>query len=262
MNEHEFTDLLDRGTAGLSPDIARLVDGGAARGRRTLRRRRGGAAALGAAAVLGVIGVGAAVLPSEGSGRARDTPVANGPSTAGSQSQAPLTEPRTVDADGNGEPDVEVTADLRTVEAIHADIQAMLGPGASDLLDGRRGPRIRMEGNEMSWFFRFDGAEAQVSVYPVGRGCTPAGEQIAHQTGCLETNGVEYRTAGPWSSSGGSQRGQTAVAWQHGFEIMVISENVRHSFSGKTTQVADSPTIPLETLVDVATSDTWFEGTQ
>ena len=259
MNEHELTDLLDRGTAGLSPDIARLADGGAARGRRTLRRRRVGTAVLGAAAVLGVIGVGATVLPSEGPGRARDTPVATGPSTAGSPSQPPLTEPRAVDGDGDGEPDVEVTADLRTVEAIHADIQAMLGPGASDLLDGRRGPRIRMAGNEMSWFFRFDGAEAQVSVYPVDRGCTPPGEQIAHQTGCLETNGVAYRTAGPWSSSGGGQRGQTAVSWQHGFEIMVISENVRQARSGQTTQVADRPTIPLETLVEVATSGIWFE---
>ena len=261
MNERELTDLLDRGTAGLSPDVARLVDGGAARGRQALRRRRVGTA-LSASAVLGVIGLGAVLLPSEGPGRAGDTPVASGPSAVASPSQVPLTEPRMVDVDGSGEPDVEVTADLRTVEAIHADLQAMLGPGASDLLDGRRGPRIRMEGNEMSWFFRFDGAEAQVSVYPVGRGCTPAGEQIAHQTGCLEANGVEYRTAGPWSSSGGGQRGQTAVAWQQGFEIMVISENVRHSFSGKTTQVADSPTIPLQTLVDVATSGTWFEGTQ
>ena len=95
----------------------------------------------------------------------------------------------------------------------------MLGPGASDLLDGRRGSTTRLDGDR----------------------------------------GVEYRAAGPWSSSGGGQRGQTAVAWQQGFEIMVISENVRHSSSGETTHVAELPTIPLETLVEVATSDIWFE---
>ncbi|WP_243058843.1 hypothetical protein [Nocardioides sp. SR21] len=258
MNEHEFTDLLDRSTAGLAPDVERLVEGGAARGRRTLRRRRMGTA-LGAAAVVGVVGVGAVVLPTEGPGRADDTSAASGPSATGSPSQAPLTAPRKVDSDGDGKADAEVSADLRTVEEIHADLQVLLGPGASDLLDGRRGPVANLEGDELSWFFRFDGAEAQVSVYPVGRGCTPSGEQIAQQTGCLETGGVEYRTAGPWSSSGGGQRGQTAVAWQQGFEIMVISENVRQALSGESTQVADLPTIPLETLVAAATSDIWFE---
>lgn len=258
MNEHELTDLLERGTAGLAPDVTRLVEGGAARGRRSLRRRRVGAA-LGAGAALGVIVVGGVVLPGHGPHRGGDTPVASGGSTIASAPQAPLTRPRTVDSDGDGEPDAEVTAHLRTVEEIHADLQIMLGPSASELLGGRHTPRITLEGNEMSWFFRFDGADAQVSVFPVGRGCTPPGEQVAHQTGCLVTNGVEYRTAGPWSSSGGGQRGQTAVAWQQGFEIMVISENARHATSGEVTLVAESPTIPLETLVEVATSGIWFE---
>lgn len=262
MNEHELTELLERDTAGLSPDVARLVDGGVARGRRSLRRARVGTA-LGAAAVLGVVGVGAAVvLPGDGPGRtgdtrAGDTSVAAGRSAPAGPLRAPLTEPHRVDSDGNGRRDTEVTADLRPMEAIHTDIQAMLGSGASDLLHGRRGPK--MMGEDWSWFFRYDGAEAQVSVHPVGRGCTPPGEQIAHQTGCLATNGVECRTAGPWSSRGDGQRGQTAVAYQQGYEIMVISKNERSTATGETTQVADLPTIPLETLVEIATSDIWFE---
>lgn len=252
MNERELTDLLDRGTARLSPDVERLVEGGAVRGRRSLRRRRVGTA-LGVAAVVAVIGVGAVVLPGEGPGRAGDTSVASDPPPA------PLTEPRMLDGDGDGEADEEVTAHLRTIEAIHADLQARLGPGASDLPGGFRAPTTRLDGDDLTWFFRFDGAEAQVSVNPVGRGCTPPGEEVPHQTGCLEADGVEYRTSGPWSSSGGGQRGWTAVAWQHGFEIMVISENVRQALSGESTQVAELPTIPLETLVEAATSDIWFE---
>lgn len=258
MNEHELTDLLDRGTAGLSPDVERLVGGGAARGRRVLRRRRVGTA-LGSATVLTVIGVGAVVLPGDGPGGADGTPVASDRPTPSSPPPAPLTAPRMVDSDGDGESDAEVTARLRTPEAIYADVQAMLGPGAGDLLQGRRGPYVAAGGDELSLFFRFNGAEAQLSITPVGRGCTPSGEQVPHQTGCLATHGVDYRTSGPWTSSGGGQLGQTAVAWQQGFEIMVISENVREAMSGESTLIADEPTIPLETLVEVATSDVWFE---
>lgn len=246
MNEHELTDLLDRVTVDLAPDVERLVEGGAARGRRTLRRRRTGTA-LGVAAVVAVVGVGAVVLPGDQPGRASDPP------------PAPLTAPRMLDGDGDGEADEEVTAHLRTIEAIHADLQILLGPGASDLPGGFRAPTTRLDGDDLTWFFRFDGAEAQVSVSPVGRGCTPPGEEVPHQTGCLEADGVEYRTSGPWSSSGGGQRGWTAVAWQQGFQIMIISENVRQTFSGESTQVAELPTIPLETLVEAATSDIWFE---
>jgi hypothetical protein len=262
MNEQELTALLERGAQDLAPDIDRLVGGGAARGRRSVRRRRVGVG-VAAVAVVGAVGIGAVVLPGSDGGRATD----GATQVASTASPTPTARTRVVDTDDNGP--VEVNAELRPIAEIHADIQRMLGPGASDLLQGPSAPMTRLHGDDLSWFFRFDDAEAQVSVHPFPTGCTPSGEQVAHQTGCLETDaGVEYRTAGPFSinSYGHPDQGrwqQTVVSWQHGFEIMVISTNVHQEITNDavtTTRVADDPTITMDELVALATSDIWFEA--
>lgn len=260
MNETELTTLLERGSRLLDADIDALVTGGEARGRRALRRRRIGTASIAVLATAGVVAGG--LLASGGGVTATDSaPVVSSP-----PSEPPAADRRIVDTDDNGP--VEVSADLRSIARIHADIQRALGPGASDPLTGLSGPRDHLDGDDLSWFFRFDDAEAQVSIHPVPYGCTPSGEEIANQTGCLTTDdGVEYRTAGPWENDGPRRWGQTAVAWQHGFEIMVISTNVHEELTSddrrdaelETTRVADGPTITMDQLVALATSDIWFE---
>lgn len=257
MNETELTALLEGGSRLYEPDVHALVAGGAARGRRSLRRRRAAAAAVAALATAGVATGGQFLA---GGGVTGSTaPIASG------VSPTPHTGTRVVDTDDNGP--VEVTARLRSIPEIHSTIQRMLGPGASDPLTGLSRPRVHLNGDDLSWFFRYDDAEAQVSVHPVPFGCTRPGEKVAHQTGCLATDtGVEYRTAGPWADDGKGRWGQTVVAWQHGFEIMIISTNVHQELSSgdpatarvETTRVADRPTITMDQLVAVATSDIWF----
>lgn len=260
MNETELTTLLERSASLLDADIEALVAVGEARGRRALRRRRVAAASIAALATAG-IAVGG-LLVSDGGVTAKDSaPVASSPSP-----ELPEAGRRMVETDDNGP--VEVSAGLRPIAKIHADIQRALGPGASDPLTGLSRPVTRLNGDDLSWFFRFDDAEAQVSVHPVPYGCAPSGEDIANQTGCLSTEGgVEYRTAGPWENDGPRLWGQTVVSWQHGFEIMVISTNIHEELTSddrrtaelETTRVADSPTITMDQLVALATSDIWFE---
>jgi hypothetical protein len=259
MNETELTALLERGARLHEPDVDALVAGGTARGRRSLRRRRVGTASV---AVLAMAGIATGGLFLAGPGvPARDSSV----SVASSPPPAPpASTRRVVDTDDNGP--VEVDAELRPIAEIHSEIQRVLGPGASDPLAGLSRPLVHLGGDDLSWFFRFDDAEAQVSVHPVPYGCTPSGEEIAHQTGCLATdNGVEYRTAGPWANDGKGRWGQTVVSWQHGFEIMVISTNLHEELTSddgahvETTRVADHPTITMDQLIALATSDIWFE---
>lgn len=259
MNETELTALLERSTSLLDADIEALVAGGETRGRRALRRRRIGTASVAVLATASIAAGG--VLTSGGGVTATDsTSVASSP-----PAEPPAHDSRIVDTDDNGP--VAVSADLRSIPKIHADIQRALGPGASDPLTGLSRPITHLNGDDLSWFFRFDDAEAQVSVHPVPYGCTPSGEDIANQTGCLATDdGVEYRTAGPWENDGQRRWGQTVVSWQHGFEIMVISTNIHEEFTSddrrtaelETTRVADLPTITMDQLVALATSDIWF----
>lgn len=60
---NDLTDLLERSTADLAPDVAGLVAGGITRGRR-LRTRRRLTTGAGALATVAVVGVGAVLLPS------------------------------------------------------------------------------------------------------------------------------------------------------------------------------------------------------
>lgn len=263
MNETELTTLLERGSRLHEPDVDALVAGGAARGRRSLRRRRVGTVTLSALATAGIatgslLLAGGGITPTDASLPVASSGTEVSPATTSSDSTR-IVHPH----DGNGP--VEVTAELRSIPEIHADIQRVLGPGTSDLLRGLSGPVSNLDGDDLSWFFRFDDAEAQASISPVPYGCGPSGEEVAHQTGCLTTDdGVDYRTAGPWRNDGPNQWGQTVVSWQHGFEIMVISTNIHEEISEQdydVTVVADQPTITLDQLVDLATSDIWFEPT-
>lgn len=77
MNESDFTTLLERGSAGLDPDVERLVSGARTRGRSTVRRRRLGA---GAAAV--VLAIVAGAMVTTGSDRDGGADVARSPESA------------------------------------------------------------------------------------------------------------------------------------------------------------------------------------
>lgn len=257
MNETELTDLLEQGSRLHEPDIEALVAGGAARGRRSVRRRRVGAAS---AAVLATAGVAAGVLLLPGGVTATDSSVSVAATGSTTPSTAPSSSTRRV-VNGTDNGSVVVTARLRTIAAIHADIQRVLGSGTSDPLRGISRPETRLHGDELSWFFRFDNAEASVSIEPFPGGCTPSREHITPQSDCLKTTtGVEYSTFGPFKDPGYWQ--QTVDAWHHGFMIMIISKNVhedRGAASDTTTVVADKPTITMRQLVALATSDIWFE---
>lgn len=260
MNETELTTLLERGARLYEPDVDALVAGGAGRGRRSLRRRRVGAVSVAALATAGIAAGGVFVAGGAGPSPDASLPIAASGSPA--SPTPPSSARRVVDTDDNGP--VVVTARLRPIAEIHADIQRALGPGASDPLQGPAHPVTSLDGDDLSWFFRVDDAEANVSVEPFPTGCTPSQEQPPHTTGCLKTaGGVEYRTFGPWTTDGPGQRQETVEAWHHGFEIMLISTNVHQDYTdaGTRTVVAENPTITLDQLVSLATSDIWFQPT-
>jgi len=260
MNETELSTLLEQGSRLCEPDVEALVVGGARRGRRSMRRQRVGTASVAAVATAAAV-TGVLLLPGGGS-TATDPQLDVAASGTATTSAAPSSAVRIVQTPDNGP--VEVTAELRAIAAIHADIQSALGAGASDLLQGPAHPMTTLDGDDLSWFFRFDDAEANVSVTPFPGGCGPTQEKPAHTTGCMKApDGVVYRTSGPWTTDGPGQRQETVVAWQHGFQVMLISTNVHQDYTdaGTRTVVTAEPTISLDRLVSLATSDIWFQPT-
>ena len=267
MNDHPTpTELLDRATTGLAPDVDRLVAGGIARGRRTQRRRRAGAT-LAAVAVFGVIGAAASLVPHP-DGRSGSTPVADDtgtptasatPSQAPSASASPSLPPQTTtSAPATPASPPAGTTDRVTVTAqqVPSTVEELLGrQGAGPL---RTGPAYGSvsELRRVIAHFSWRGTLASVVVEPFEGDAQQACEQSVgpHYTCTADAAGHPMLLWGPTTGDGVAAQG--ATVWRDGFEVSVLSYNAAE---GKNAPpVFEQPPLTRDDLSLLASSDAWF----
>jgi hypothetical protein len=244
------TDLLSRATSGLTPDVARLVSGGIARGRLRRRRARIGTA-VASLAVIGAVGGLAAVVPqlSGGADTARDPGVARGGATA---TPAPgPTETPTAPGESSGR-------QLRPLPAAQVPTIALslldLGssPRVSDIdvhLDGPQRRVVRV---------RYDGMITEFGLHPSAPQSLADCERDARGVDgtCLEVfDGQVVLTWGPVIDDGVTCHG--AALERGGHELYATSCNAaeRHD----SPPLAPEPPLSRDELVEVLASDYWFE---
>ncbi|MFS3127420.1 hypothetical protein ACLM5J_03345 [Nocardioides sp. Bht2] len=269
MKDDEFADLLGRATRDIPADVERLVADAGAQGRRALRRRRVGAA-FAAAGVTAAVTFGA-TLPDWGGG---DTPTpvaqqspgfASAPSGAASpgQYQQPT------------EPDRPITIDPEAVPQLVGEAAGAteIGP----LLDQHPYSLVAEE-NELILHFRLDGTLTTVMITPadestfcraLARG-SKAEKRMGKAPGklgqpamtCRAVDGIEVAsvTSGP---VGSEVKVGTAMAWNHGYRIDVVSYNVAAGKNADGSEdvpaLRERPLVDGDTLVDLVTSEAWFD---
>ncbi len=255
MNEHELTALLERTSSGLEPDVDALVAAGAAAGRRRLWRKRG-AVAVAAVAIGGVVVAGGVVLTG-GSGEGHGLDVA-GPTA----SQA-----RGIDTDGDGVADASVTARLRTVEEMHREVRRILGEEAGPVLGRSYGPIVRgasdadPHGTDVAWWFRYEGTLTQVNVHATSQTCAGYEDVFVDPPDCSTHGGVEVAVHEPErTSSAYREISRPVEGWQEGYVVRIIATNSdERGPEHRGRVVTDGPPIPLESMIDLVTSEIWFE---
>ena len=267
MNDHPTpTELLDRATTGLAPDVDRLVAGGIARGRRTQRRRRAGAT-LAAVAVFGVIGAAASLVPHP-DGRSGSTPVADDtgtptatatPSEAPSASASVSLPPQTTSSTAMPtSPPAGTTTDRVTVTArqVPGTFEQLLGRSDAGPLrldppyGAASGPdrlvaHFSWQGTLTSFLIeRFDGDARQACQQSAGPG----------DTCTTDAAGDPMLLWGPDTGDGVSTQGSTV--WRDGFAVSVLSYNAAE---GKgSPALTKYPPISMDDLSMLAASDVWF----
>ncbi len=269
MNDHPTpTELLDRATTGLAPDVDRLVAGGIARGRRTQRRRRAGAT-LAAVAVFGVIGAAASLVPHP-DGRSGSTPVADDtgtPTATATPSEVPpetpsasvSLPPQTPSATATpasppaGAPTDRVTVTARQVPGTFEQLlgRSDAGPLRLDPPYGAAsGPHdlvahFSWQGTLTSLLIeRFDGDAQQSCQQSAGPG----------DTCTTDAQDDPMLLWGPDTNDGVSAQG--ATVWRDGFEVNVLSYNAAE---GKgSPALTKYPPISMDDLSLLAASDAWF----
>lgn len=250
MTDHDpgVTQLLRRATDDLQPDTDRLVAGGVARGR-TLRRRRQVGTALASAAVVAIVGAGAASVP-----------LLSG-NEAGSQlATAPSTSPPTATSTPTTTPTPSTTSpppEARRL-AVPADeipgVVANLAPGhkvGAALTEPPYGLANKVD--ERVVHFRIDGMLASVVI-------TRASQSLAYD--CTDENvechtlddGTVVQLPAPSTADGVTMRGALAIGER--WMVDVMSYNAA---DGKDAQpVQPEPALTEDELVTIATSNVWF----
>jgi|SRR6476469_6844954 len=247
MSPHDsgVTELLRRASDDLTPDVDRLVRGGITRGRTRQRRARIGTT-VASLAVIGVVGVLAAVVPQlDGADSARDPGIATeGPSAT----QTPIAEPP---APATTE---RALADFRAAE-VPAIVNGIVGTGLA------AGPRpadtIADDSDEKVAYFPYDGMEAAVVLQLNQLVSVARCEEInAHLDGsCIElADGTVQLTWGPTLADGVTCQG--IGAYRYGYLVSATSCNAA---TGKDSpQLAPQPPLSLEQLAQIASSEVWF----
>ncbi|GAA1913971.1 hypothetical protein [Nocardioides hwasunensis] len=238
------TDLLRRASDDLAPDIDRLVRGGVSRGRSRQRRTRIGTT-VASAAVFGVIGTLAVVVPrADGPDSVREADIAREPSTAGSVVEAPP--PAATE---------RALADFGPA-AIAGMVDGILGTGLAapprptDTVVGGSEERIA--------YFPYDGMETAVSLQlnqlvTVGR-CEEINAHLGGSCAALPDGTVQL-TWGPTLADGVTCQGVSA--YRHGYVVSATSCNAA---TGKDSPpLAPQPPLATDQLTAVATSEVWFD---
>lgn len=241
--------LLHDATEDLSPDVGRLVAGGATRGRARQRRHRAGTA-LAAVAVIGVIGAAASVLPGD-SAEGRGLGVATSPSAGPSDKASPTQPPAQAE-------DERITL---SADEIHARLAALLAPGEVGPILREPPYGVGSTGDTRVLHFRYQGTLTSFIAEPAaGRpGCEELAFSTDHDLGgasstCSRSDMLQVLSWGPETGDGVTAQGVTV--WNHGYQVSLLSYNAP---DGKgVAPVTDQPPISIATMTEIASSDEWF----
>ncbi len=250
------TELLRRGSDGLTPDVDRLVSGGITRGRARQRRARIGTA-VASLAVIGVIGTLAAVVPHLGD-----------PDSTGSEVADRRDQVTTRAADPDRAPPADQLRPLVSPQQMSDTLREMTG--ATDVRavevdeSGQDRPRLyyaTVEGAQVSFRIRWYNNPLVVE---------DGGAPLAPSHVCDPAPDVDCTTLDDGSrllrqeayASGGAgvpdsfQERTVTLATADGWQIDVIARNTTDEKQGDV--VADSPVLTLEQLQALATTDAWY----
>lgn len=263
MNDHPsgVTDLLQRATDDLEVPASQLVAGGVTRGRALRRRQRIGTA-VAAAAVFGVIGATAAVVPSllDGEGRASDAGFAR---QRGAGETTPAVPEGTRSGDDVGETDPTVTpragAPALTVAAadIPAAVETVLG--SDDAGDPLAVPPYPLEDgpHEKIVHFLWKGMLATVIIEPVAISDSADCANVKVDQGeCTPLGGGRLATYwGPDTADGVTAHG--VVVWSgRGHRVSVLTYNA--SAGKDVAPLQPAPGMTRAEMETIAASDVWF----
>lgn len=262
MSDHEsdqITRLLEHGSDGLEPDVAGIVERGRARGRQRVRRGRIGAT-LAAAAVVGVVAVSAAVVPSLLGDDARtvESGFADGPSDDGLASDVPSSEPSTEVSVG---PEEVAPARLSMKAAEIPELVRSLYPAEVAEIEDLGGFRDSAEGPVAH--FSWDGfATSAGANRPRVQGDTPL--EVCRASGSRDMRCRERADGSAvltWLQEGpavdGGVTGRGVSVFTPGWEVWVVSYNASE---GKDAPVlADEPPFTFEQLEAIGSDPAWFD---
>lgn len=249
MNEHEISDLLERGTRNLSPDVGALVAGGLRRGRVRQRRRRIAGAAAAALGAVVVIGTGFQLLGAGEQDRAFDPAGPMSSSVEPSATTAPPSDTEPVEL-------AVTTQDVPTTFALLAPGEVSApstnsGPDSAPVVDftwNGLGVRVGLTPDDYLDGTSIPDPAQRCAEGPQGGGITPCrpGPQ-----------GTVIQTA-VWTNpeiDGGTKERSVWVYRPDGWDVLVMSYNG----PGKEgPPITEEPPFELAELQQIALSDIWF----
>jgi hypothetical protein len=247
-HDQHVSTLLRDATEDLSPDVARLVAGGAARGRARRRRHRAGTT-LAAVAVIGVIGAAASVLPDR-SADGRGLGVATSPSAGPSDKASPAQPPAQAE-------DERITL---SADEIHARLAALLAPGEVGPILREPPYGVGSTGDTRVLHFRYQGtltsfiAEPAAGMASCQEAADPQNQPGGSPRTCSVVDGLQVLSWGPETGDGVTAQGVSV--WQHGYQVSLVSYNAAE---GKdVSPVTDQPPLSIARLTEIASSQEWF----
>ena len=238
-DDHRVDLLLRRATADLRPDVDHLVAAGITRGRTRQRRARIGTA-VAAVAVCGVIGATAAVVPQLGFSDAH-------PADPGFASDSPT--PIQLEVP----PPVLTPIDAELVvpaEVVPAAVDELLGTtlAGAPLLDAPYG--VTNEPRDKVVHFRYDGMLVTVNIE-----VWPRAEEACQGSDTCQTR-PDGSLQNSWEGTADGVTSRGVTVYRHGYAVSVLSYNAA---DGKESpQLAPSPPLSVEQLLEIAGSDGWF----
>lgn len=248
MNENDLTDLLQRATRDLAPDVGALVAGGRRRGQVRQRRRRTAAAvATGAAAVL-VAAAGLQMLTADDTASRGISPADPAPPSAPASSEP-------------ARPAPVARAELAVTTDQVPTTFASLEPGQVSKPSSQSGPDTAPVVD-----FTWKGFGIRVGLTPddyvSGRSVPDPARRCAEQAGadqCRPGPGGVVISSSSFTNpvaDGGTRVRSVNVFRPDGWDVLVMAYNG----PGKEGPViASEPPFDLRQLQRIASSDVWFQ---
>lgn len=244
MNEKNMTDLLQRATRDLTPDVPALVAGGLRRGQVRQRRRRTAAAVVTSAAAV-LVTVGAFQLLSGDATSTGIAPADTAPPSASTRSPSPEAAAK-----------AELAVTTEQVPTTFASLQ----PGRVSTPSPKSGPDAAPVVD-----FTWEGFGVRVGLTPddyvTGRSTADPARRCAEQAGGQPCRSGPEGTAVSTSSftnpgvDGGTDVRSVTVFRPDGWDVLVMAYN-GPAKEGPVT--ADEPPFDLQQLQRIASSDVWF----